>query len=65
MPKMKTHSGSKRRISVTKSGLVKKTVANRAHKLTGKSSKRKMSLKRDAFVQGANLRAVKKLLPYG
>ncbi len=65
MPKMKSHSGSKRRLSVTKSGLVKKTVANRAHKLTGKSSKRKLSLKQDRFVKSANMKAVKKLLPYG
>ena len=45
MPKMKTHSSSKKRLSVTGSGKVKRNVANRAHKLTGKSSKRKMSLK--------------------
>jgi large subunit ribosomal protein L35 len=42
MPKMKTHSSSKKRLSVLKSGKVKKTTANRAHKLTGKSSKRKI-----------------------
>ena len=65
MPKMKTHSASKRRFSVTKSGRVKKTVANRAHKLTCKSSKRKLSLKQTAFVQSANMSAIKKLLPYG
>jgi large subunit ribosomal protein L35 len=65
MPKMKSHSASKKRFTVTKSGLVKKTVANRAHKLTCKSSKRKLSLKQTAFVQSANMKAVKKLLPYG
>jgi len=65
MPKMKTHSASKKRFSVTKSGLVKKTVANRAHKLTCKSSKRKLSLKKAAFVKSANMSAMKKLLPYG
>lgn len=64
MPKMKSHSGAKKRLTVTGSGRVKKTVANRAHKLTGKSSKRKMSLKQSAFVDSANSTAVKKLLPY-
>ncbi|MDF2866020.1 MAG: ribosomal protein [Clostridia bacterium] len=64
MPKMKTHSASKKRLSVTKSGKIKKTVANRAHKLTCKSSKRKLSLKQSAYVQSANKSAVKKLLPY-
>ncbi|MEG1705163.1 MAG: 50S ribosomal protein L35 [Clostridia bacterium] len=65
MPKMKTHSSSKKRLTVSKSGNVKKTVPNRAHKLTCKSSKRKLSLKRDSFVDSANMKAVKKLLPYG
>ena len=64
MPKMKTHSSSKKRLSVTGTGKVKKNVANRAHKLTGKSSKRKMSLRQSAYVDSANSKSVKKLLPY-
>jgi large subunit ribosomal protein L35 len=64
MPKIKTHSASKKRLSLTKSGKVKKTVANRAHKLTGKSSSRKLALKRESYVDSANKKAVKKLLPY-
>ena len=64
MPKIKTHSSAKKRLSVTGTGKVKKNVANRAHKLTGKSSKRKMSLKRASYVDSANASAVKKLLPY-
>lgn len=64
MPKMKTHSSSKKRLSVAKSGKIKKTTANRAHKLTGKSPKRKMSLKVSSYVDSANQGAVKKLLPY-
>lgn len=64
MPKMKSHSGTKKRMSVLKSGKVKKTTANRAHKLTGKSSNRKMSLKGASYVDSANSKAVKKLLPY-
>ncbi len=64
MPKIKTHSSSKKRLSVTATGKIKKNVANRAHKLTGKSSSRKMALKRADFVDSANKAAVKKLLPY-
>lgn len=64
MPKIKTHSSSKKRLSVTGTGKIKKNVANRAHKLTGKSSKRKMSLKQSSYVDSANMKAVKKLLPY-
>ena len=65
MPKMKTHSSAKKRLSLTKTGKVKKTVANRAHKLTGQSSKRKLSLKGSSYVDSANKTAVKKLLPNG
>lgn len=64
MPKIKTHSSSKKRLSVTGTGKIKKNVANRAHKLTGKSSARKMALKRSSYVDSANKAAVKKLLPY-
>lgn len=64
MPKMKSHSGAKKRMTVLKSGKVKKTTANRAHKLTGKSASRKMSLKESSYVDSANSKAVKKLLPY-
>ena len=64
MPKMKTHSSSKKRLKVTGSGKVKRNVANRAHKLTGKSSKQKRSLKQSAYVDSTSKNAVKKLLPY-
>ena len=64
MPKIKTHSSSKKRLTPKKSGVVKKTTANRAHKLTGKSASRKMSLRQSSYVDSANKQAVKKLLPY-
>ena len=64
MPKIKTHSSVKKRLSVTGTGKVKKNVANRAHKLTAKSAKRKMALKQSSYVDSANAKAVKKLLPY-
>ncbi len=64
MPKIKTHSSTKKRVKLTGTGKYKKNVANRAHKLTGKSSKRKMSLKQASYVDSANKAAVKKLLPY-
>lgn len=64
MPKMKTHSGTKKRMHVTGNGKVKKSVANRAHKLIGKTPKRKTSLKQSSYVDSSNIKAVKKLLPY-
>ena len=38
MPKMKTHSGTKKRFRVTGSGKVMREQANRRHLLEGKSS---------------------------
>ena len=64
MPKIKTHSSSKKRLSVLKSGKIKKNVANRAHKLTGKSQSRKRALRQSSYVDSVNKKAVKKLLPY-
>ena len=40
MPKMKTHSGTKKRVRVTGTGKVMREQANRRHLLEGKSSKR-------------------------
>ncbi len=64
MPKIKTHSGAKKRIKITKSGLAKKTSANRSHKLIGKSSKQKRRLRETSYVDKSSMEAVKKLLPY-
>ncbi|MEG0073685.1 MAG: 50S ribosomal protein L35 [Clostridia bacterium] len=65
MPKMKSHSSSKKRFSFTKTGKVKKMSANRAHCLTGKSSKRKLSLKGASYADSTNTANMKSLLPYG
>ena len=64
MPKIKTHSSTKKRLSVTGTGKIRKNVAIRAHKLTGKTSKRQMALKQSSYLDSANAKAVKKLLPY-
>jgi large subunit ribosomal protein L35 len=44
MPKMKTHSGSKKRFKITGTGKLKKQRAGMRHNLEVKSSKRKRSL---------------------
>ena len=64
MPKIKTHSSTKKRIKVTGTGKYQKNVANRAHKLIGKSSRRKRALKASSYVDSANKNAMKKFLPY-
>ena len=41
MPKLKTHSGAKKRFNLTKSGKVKRAHAYKSHILTKKDTKRK------------------------
>ena len=45
MPKMKTHSGAKKRFSVTASGKVKRGHQNKSHILSKKDTKRKKKIK--------------------
>ena len=48
MPKIKTHSGAKKRFKTTKSGKVKRAHAYTSHILTKKSTKRKRNLRKTA-----------------
>ncbi len=50
MPKMKGHSGAKKRFRVTKTGLVKIAHQGKNHILTKKSSKRKMGLRQGEYM---------------
>ena len=45
MPKLKSHSGAKKRFNLTKNGKVKRAHAFKSHILTKKDSKRKMGLR--------------------
>lgn len=64
MPKIKTHSGAKKRFSLTKSGKVKISHAFKRHILTKKSTKRKRSLRGAAYADKANVAQIKLLIPY-
>ena len=64
MPKMKTHSGAKKRFSLTKSGKVKRAHANKRHILTKKDTKRTRRLRTTAYADVTNVAAVKKMIPY-
>ncbi|MBR2971113.1 MAG: 50S ribosomal protein L35 [Clostridia bacterium] len=50
MPKMKGHSGAKKRFRVSKSGRVKIAHQGKNHILTKKSSKRKMGLRQGEYM---------------
>jgi large subunit ribosomal protein L35 len=50
MPKMKTHSGAKKRFKITARGKVKRRGAYHTHILTKKDPKRKRRLRRATIV---------------
>jgi large subunit ribosomal protein L35 len=62
MPKMKTHSGTKKRIRATGSGKLMRQRANRRHLLEYKSSRRTRRLAGDVELSKADTKKVKKLL---
>ncbi len=62
MPKMKTHSGTKKRVKVTGSGRLMHEQINKRHRLEVKTSKRSRSLQLDSEVAAADQKAVKRLL---
>jgi len=62
MPKMKTHSGTKKRFKVTGSGKIMKQQAGMRHNLEVKSTKRKARLNQDQVLAKSDNKAIKKLL---
>ena len=64
MPKIKTHSGAKKRFSLTKTGKVKRSCAYKNHILNKKTTKRKRRLRKGAYADVSNEVAIKQLIPY-
>ena len=64
MPKLKTHSGAKKRFNLTKTGKVKRAHAFKSHILTKKPTKRTRNLRKAAFLTTTEGRTMKKLIPY-
>ena len=64
MPKLKTHSGAKKRFNLTKSGKVKRARAYKSHILTKKDTKRCRRLRTTTYADTTNVAAVKKMIPY-
>ena len=63
MPKQKTHSASKKRFVVLKSGKVKRAQCNKNHKLGKKTTKRTRNL-RTAYIDETTANTIKHMLPY-
>ncbi|MBR6408577.1 MAG: 50S ribosomal protein L35 [Clostridia bacterium] len=64
MPKMKSHSGAKKRFKLSKNGKVMRGHAFKSHILTKKSTKRKRNLRKVVPADVTNTANVKRLIPY-
>ena len=62
MPKMKTHSGAKKRFKLTAKGKVKARHAFTSHILEKKSPKRKRQHRKPAWISDHDRETVRKLL---
>jgi large subunit ribosomal protein L35 len=65
MPKMKTHSGAKKRFKLTAKGKVRGRHANSSHILEKKSPKRKRGFRKPREISTHDTPRVKKLLGAG
>ncbi|MCI6734032.1 MAG: 50S ribosomal protein L35 [Clostridia bacterium] len=64
MPKMKSHSGAKKRFKLTATGKVKRYSQNKSHILSKKSTKRKRRLRTGTYVSSTQEKTIKGLIPY-
>ena len=64
MPKLKTHSGAKKRFKMTKNGKVKRGSAFTSHILNKKTRKVKRNNRHPQYVDKTNEKAIKDMMPY-
>ncbi len=64
MPKLKTHRGAAKRFGGTANGKLKRKHAFARHILTKKTTKRLRQLRKGGYVDGADLRQTRRLVPY-
>ena len=64
--KIKTHSGAKKRFSLTKTGKVKRAMTKKRHLLNGhgKTTKLKRGLRKGAYADVTNEATIKRMIPY-
>ena len=63
MPKLKSHSGAKKRFNLTKTGKVKRAHAFKSHILTKKTTKRTRNLRKNGYADVTVEDTVKKMIP--
>lgn len=64
MPKLKTNRGAAKRFSKTARGKIRRQKAYFSHLLTGKSPKRKRSLRKRGQISKADAQGIRRLIPY-
>ena len=64
MPKIKTHSGAKKRFKLSKGGKVLRAHAYKSHILNKKTTKRKRNLRKTTVADKTNVATIKLLVPY-
>ena len=66
MPKIKTHSGAKKRFKKSGTGKIMRAHAYKSHKLNSalKSAKRKRNLRKTSVVDITNEAKISRLIPY-
>ena len=65
MPKLKSHSGSKKRFKITAKGKVRHKRAGARHLLQGMSASRSRQLRRPSTLTNVEAKIIRRLLPYG
>jgi large subunit ribosomal protein L35 len=65
MPKMKTNSSAKKRVSITGSGKIKRKKAFKNHILTKKATKRKRGLTQSGLVHETDMPNMRFMLTIG
>lgn len=65
MPKLKSHSGAKKRFKFTKNGKIKRGSAFTSHILNKKTRKVKRNNRHPQYVDATNASAIREMLPNG
>jgi len=64
MPKLKSKKSAAKRFQATGGGKIRRRRQNLRHILTKKNAKRKRRLGQSTLVDSANIKSVRKMLPY-
>lgn len=62
MPKMKTHRGLAKRVKKTGSGELKRSRANKNHRMHGKTTKQSRQARKSSLVDASDVKRIKQML---